>query len=58
MEEKQFKENLSSVQKRRLHDLQQEIFDSGKHKDKDFVQKECYNEAIKLLAKELGNEIE
>lgn len=48
---------LTKEQKRRLYDIQQEIFDSGKYKDKDFVQKECWNEAVQILAKEMNVEI-
>lgn len=54
---KDFLFELSKEQKRRLHTIQQEIFDSGKYKDKDFVQKECWNEAVQILAKEINVEL-
>jgi len=53
---KEWLQELTKEEKAKLFALQQEIFNSGKHKDKDFVQKECWNEAVSILTKNINIE--
>ncbi len=58
MDLKSFKEDLTTTQKRRLYDLQNELFESGKYKDKLHIQKECHDEALQTLIKEINDAME
>lgn len=46
--------DLTAKQRERLYTIQEELFDSGFAKDADLVQAECFNEAVRILRKELS----
>jgi hypothetical protein len=46
-EDQRLYESLSKKEKSQIFDIQQRLFDSGFGKDKNLVQKECWNEAMK-----------
>jgi len=54
----EFIDSLTSAEKRQIVKLQFEIIATGKHKDKDFRQRECWIDSVKILAKEKNMELD
>lgn len=48
----EFINECTKQEKRTIFDIQMQINESGKHKDKDFIQRECWKEAVVIFAKE------
>lgn len=52
MKVNEFIDECTKQDKRAIFDIQMQINESGKHKNKNFVQRECWKEAVAIFAKD------